>query len=277
MSTVPRPRRPSPENDRFFYGWREVYRKDEHGRRVRTVEPLTRYDVLHPQEGDHIVQGDAHNDDCVYLKTVLKAHLRNRPEVQVFSDLGIVWDRADVPELENGNCPDVTVVVGARRRRDRQRFDVAAEGVRPELIIEITSPSTRDVDLRDKKRGFYRAGIPFYAIVDNQAARGRPRRLHLLGYRRGRRGWLRLPLNAQGRLWLETVGLWLGIEDQLVVCYDQNGEPLRDLLEETQARVAAEGARIAAEKRAAAEAQARAEMETKMREMEAELKRLRGE
>jgi colicin import membrane protein len=282
MSTVHKSQRPSPQNDPFFYGWRDSYIVNERGRRVLTRIPLTRDDVLHPQEGDHIAQNDVHNEICHYLQNALRTATAHRPEISVFGDLIVAWD---VPGLERGNCPDVTVVIGARRRRRRNRFVVAAERVRPELLIEVTSQSTRSVDLRDKRRAYYQAGVPFYVIVDDEAEdEDDPVQLRLLGYQRGARGYRQQRLNSQGRLRLETVGLWLGIEGDRVVCYDQNGAPIRDLPEETQARVAAEQAqvaaeqaRVAAEERAAAEVQARAEMETRLREMEAELKRLRGE
>src|SRR5712692_5232607 len=98
MSTVPRRRGLSP-TDRFRYGWRYVPQKDAQGREVDWVQvPLTREDVLHPREGDYIVESDAHDDDCAYLKNVFRARLADDPHALVLSDCGIYWD---IPALRH--------------------------------------------------------------------------------------------------------------------------------------------------------------------------------
>lgn len=254
MSTVgkPRRRRRDPRaDDPFFYGWRDTYRVGADGRKEYVQVPLTPEDVLHPQEGDHIMQSNAHNDDAGYLKNVFTIRLSGDATARVFSDLAVYWDVAELGH----HCPDIAVVFGVRRgRRHWTAFHVAEEGVRPSLMIEITSPATRLTDLRDKRRDYFRAGVPYYVIADEQIRRGR-RTFRLLGYRRGRRGYERLPLDRQGRLWLEPVGLWLGQEDGRLVCYDEQGDRLGDYTEVTQAR---------------------AEAEQRVKELEAELRRLRG-
>src|SRR5580692_5941005 len=93
MSTVHQPRVPlPPPDDPFFYGWRDVYRKDEHGRRVHEQIPLTREDVLHPQEGDHVMNGSPHDEDCIYLTNVCKARVTDQPNAAVLHDVGVYWD-----------------------------------------------------------------------------------------------------------------------------------------------------------------------------------------
>src|SRR5262249_32197037 len=138
--------------------------------------------------------------------------------------------------------PDVTVIFGTRRRRRWPSFDVAREGVRPTLILEVTSESTRQTDLVTKRRQYYRAGVEFYVIVDELPAGNENdlRQLRILGYRRGRRGYERLELNDQGRLWLEPVGVWLGIEGERVACYDRGGRRIGTYTEVERARAAAE-------------------------------------
>jgi Uma2 family endonuclease len=260
MSTVrkSRRRRDPRRDDPFFYGWRDTYRVGADGRKEYVQVPLTPEDVLHPQEDDHIMLGDAHSDDTSYLKNVLKIQLSADVTARVFNDLGIYWD---IPELGH-HSPDISVIFGIRRaRRNWTSFYVAKEGVRPSLLIEVTSPSTRKIDFHDKRRDYYQAGVPYYVIADEQMRRGQ-RSLRILGYRRGQRGYERLALNRQGRLWLEPVGLWLGQEEGRVACYDTQGNRLGDYAEMAQARQAEEQARAAAEER--------------VRQLEAELRRLRG-
>ena len=44
----------------FYYGWRYVRRRYPNGREVVEQVPLTREDVLYPQEGDFVIQNDNH-------------------------------------------------------------------------------------------------------------------------------------------------------------------------------------------------------------------------
>jgi hypothetical protein len=90
---------------------------------------------------------------------------------------------------------------------------------------------------------------------------------------------------------MEPVGLWLGIREHEIECYDQNGKKIENhegtliaYAAEQQARADAEArataeqqARADAEARATAEQQARADAESRIAALEAELRRLRGE
>jgi colicin import membrane protein len=88
-------------------------------------------------------------------------------------------------------------------------------------------------------------------------------RLRLLGYTRTPNGLQVLPPDECGRLWLEPVRLWLAVEQNELVCYDETGTPVADYAEVVAAR---------------AQAEVRAEAaEARLRELEAELRRLRGE
>jgi Uma2 family endonuclease len=265
MSTAPRhprPSGPSPEDDPFFYGWRDRI-EYVNGKRVLVQVPLTREDVLHPQEGDHIVNNNPHAKDVRYLAGSFEARLTHDPTAIVLSDVGVYWPD---PVLDH-HSPDVTVIVGVRPGLEPSSYRVAEEGVIPQLLVEVTSLSTRDVDLTTKRREYYQAGVPFYVIVDQlPGRRGAPRRLQLIGYRRGARSYVRMKPRRR-RLWLETVELWLGIErrgeNEFAVCFDAEERRIPTLQELTDAR---------------AEAEQRAEVaEQRLREMEAELRRLRGE
>ncbi len=81
------------------------------------------------------MQSDLHHQLCTYLYDVLRAH----PGAIVISDVRIAWD---VPGLRPYG-PDIAVIVGVRERQNWRAFDVAQEGVRPVLIIEVTSPESR--------------------------------------------------------------------------------------------------------------------------------------
>jgi hypothetical protein len=90
MSTASRRTGSPTEPDQFRYGWRHVPVKNAKGRVTNYVEvPLTREDVLHPQEGDHIVNSDVHDDDRWYLKYVFRNRLSHDPHALVLSDCGV--------------------------------------------------------------------------------------------------------------------------------------------------------------------------------------------
>jgi len=259
-----------PDADPWRYGWRYVRRPlpldSEHWERV----PLTLQDVLHPEVGDFIVHSDRHETDRMYLAQVLRARLEPPGVAIVLSDVRIAWDMPDI----RPHGPDVMVIPGLRERRNWSTFEVAVEGTRPMLIIEITSPETRRNDLFDKVEHYARAGVAQYVIVDD-IGRGGERRLRLLGYRLALDVYQPRALDDHGRLWLDVAGLWLGVQDDHVVCYDEQGGAIGDYTAvvraaaeaqqradaEERARAQAEERASAAEERAAVAAHARADAE----------------
>jgi colicin import membrane protein len=305
VSTTRPPRSPSDEPDPFRYGWRFVRITRPDGTEELDQVPLTLEDVLHPEEGDFIVQTDAHDDERAYLKSVFKAQLKKDRTAAVLSDCRVDWCVPGVRPLG----PDVAVFFGVSRRIDWSTFDVDEEGARPALVIEITSPDTRKNDVGIKVDYYHRAGVPQYVIADVTFEDEEERRVELIEYRHGPRSYRRFKPNKQGRIWLSAVNLWLGLtRDPLagytrVACFDpETGEEVGDytvvsqaLAAETTARAQAEKARAKAEKararaekqaaaeaeartkaeqHAAAEAEARTKAEARIRELEAAVKRL---
>ncbi len=293
MSTAPN--YPTVPSDRFRYGWRYVSITRPDGTEAVEEVPLTLEDVLHPEEGDFILQTDAHNCDRGYLQIAFKARLSDNPTSVVLADCGVDWNIPNVRPL----CPDIAVFFDVKRHIDWNIFDVFAEGARPALVVEVTSRSTRKNDLGVKVDYYHRAKVPFYLIAD-AVGRGDERRVELILYRYTRREFRRIAPDENGRVYLEPVRLFVGVtRDRLagyerLACYDpETGEELGDYTALAQAHAAAlERAQeathqanaakrqataakrqTAAEaKRAAAEAQARAAAEARIRELEAQLK-----
>ena len=269
------------DDDPFFYGWRYVLKKDTDGKEKRVQVPLTQKEVLHPQEDDFIMQNEAHEEDCHYLKTVLAAHLAGQPGTVIYRDQRIDWGIAEIEP----HGPDLAVLADVPHDRNPQQgtLHLSMSGAHPLLVIEVTSPSTRDVDLDEKVVEYDRVGVPFYAIVDRRI-RNDCEELRLLAYRTTREGYVRVKLDAQGWLALEPIGLSLGIEGRNLVCRDARGERLLDYQEVVQAfrdatsrAQAAEARAQAAEARAQTETQARQAAEERIRELEVEMSRLRGQ
>ncbi len=241
----------TPTTDRFPYGWRYVERVAPDGTVTFDRIPLTLEDVAHPQEGDQVTHSDLHQRICAYLYNVLRSVLASIPGAVVLHDVRIAWD---LPDLK-AHGPDLAVIFGVREPKNWSTFDVAIEGVRPTLIIEVTSPEMRVIDLMIKLDEYDLAGVEFYVIVDVVQRRGQvaPR---LLGYRRTPTVYGVLSPDAQGRLWIEPLQIWLGVQEQAVICHDASGKPIGDYPD-------LQAALMTAEQRIAA--------------LEAELRRLRGE
>ena len=248
---------PAAPGDPFRYGWRYVPHQLADGNWTVEQVPLTLEDLLHPEEGDQVTHTDAHQRRRRYLCNIFEARLRSDPHAVVLDDVRVKWD---LPELKP-HGPDIMVVLGVRERKNWSSFDVAQEGVRPTLIVEITSPETRAIDLTFKLDEYDLAGVPLYVIVDAVQRQGREV-LRLLGYRQTATAYEVLPPDDQGRLYLEPLRLLLGVSGGELVCYDEAGRVLGDYS-------TVDAARLAAEARAA-------EAEARLRAVEAELARLRS-
>jgi hypothetical protein len=264
--------------DRFYYGWRYVRLTRPDGSSTLEQVPLTVDDVLHPQEEDHVVQSDDHQQVCVYLCNVLRGRFASDPTTVVLQDVLIAWDTPGLKPLG----PDIAVIFGVPERRNWSTFDVAEEGARPSLVIEVTSPTTREVDLSRKLDAYDIAEVPLYIIVDSYERRGLLTR-RLLGYQMTAQGYVGLAPDERGWIWMAPVGLWIGIRENRIECYDEAGSYVEDYPEVLAARADAETraeaearARAEAEARAEVEARARAEAEARLAELEAELRQVRG-
>lgn len=271
----------------FALGWR-------HRDGGTTVLPLTQADLLWQEEGDQIVTNHGHALDMDYLAHVLRSRTEGKPGVRVFSDHCIDFQVEGVGILG----PDVILLNGEDREWDvgRGTFPVKDMGARPLYAFEITSPGTRTRNFNDRPGQYYRAGVPVYVIVDTPAGGGR-RPAGVVAHQAGPDGYERLPTAPDGRFWVEVAEVWVGVENGRLAAWDAAGEPIPDsvglfhqvatLGQQNAAlteQAAAEKARaVVAEQQAAAERQraetaesARTAAEQRMKDLEAELARLRG-
>ncbi|MEZ4866357.1 MAG: Uma2 family endonuclease [Caldilineaceae bacterium] len=250
--------------DRFRLGWRIRPRITPEGKVEYERIPLTAYDILHPQEEDFRVHNDEHRLFCRYLDNVISAQVAHIPGAVVLHDTRVAWD---VPGLE-AHGPDIALIFNVRERKKWGTFDVAVEGTRPALIIEVTSPETRRLDLEDKVEEYALAGVLVYIVVDAHQTKRRPT-YQLIGYELTPDGYVQLQSDANERLWLEPAQIWLGLNKNILECFDAENKKIGDYVEVLEAYKAAETR--------AAEAEARAEeAEVRLHAMEEELRRLRG-
>ena len=268
MSTIIKPERtvtPPPPDNPWYYGFREVYREQPDGSTKYERLPLTLEDALHPQEGDKIMVSDLHDLVRDYLSMVCRWRTADDPTALILSDTGIYWEDPNVDFAHH--CPDLAAIFGIKNRKpEYSSFFCGKEGLRPKLIIELVSPNTRKNDVVTKVDHYHQVEVPVYVVADRHKL-GDPWTLY--GYQWRPDAYVPMTPDANGRLWLEAVDLWLGADGTRLICYDRNGVQIGTYLD-IQKQLEAEKQRAEAEKQRAETAEA------KTRELEAELERLRN-
>lgn len=115
--------------------------------------------------------------------------------------------------------PDFFVVLGTERRLDRKSWVVWGEGGKyPDVIVEILSPSTTKVDRGEKKQIYQDIfRTPDYFWFD-------PETLELQGFRLMEGQYQAIEPTAQGWLWSDRLGLFLGIYQQQLRYFNAESE-----------------------------------------------------
>jgi colicin import membrane protein len=271
-----------PGEDPFRLGWRYVPKQGVDGTKTWEQVGLTEWDVLHPMEEDFIAQNDAHSRDCFYLKGVFEQLVSQRTDTISFCDMRIDWQLGE----ESVFGPDICVfdevdtsipwppLKGTSRVKEMRARSV--------VMIEVTSPTTRDKDVGVKIGLYEKVGVPLYIIVD-QGEDLEQIQLTVYGYRMTSTGYERIPNNPNG-VWIEALRVWIRAEEDRVVCVDEQGHRIPDRLElvddrdkQKQRAEKAEQRAQSAEQMAEMEKQRAEESACKIAELEAELRRLRGE
>lgn len=205
--------------------------------------PLTPEDFLNPRYGDKWLQGRTHSDVTHELTALLKRHFGSQPDVVVMSDVKHRFG----PGLDEPS-PDVSVIQGVRDPRViESSFDLRKVGVLPCLLVEVVSPRDsriRRVDEETKVGLYQHVGIQEYLLVRPPRPEEESQPFRLWGYRLASdRRYRPIEPDEKGRLLSETTGLWFAVSpagDRIEVFDVKTGERLRTLLEEVEAREAAE-------------------------------------
>jgi len=223
-----------------------------------------------------MAETDRHRDLMVDLLHALHEHFRDNPQVYVSGNIFVYYldengDRQSV-------SPDILVVFGVEKK-ERRIYKIDEEGKAPEVVIELTSSSTKVEDLVMKHYIYANIGVREYFLFDPYGETTQPA---LRGFRL--KGGEYVPI-AGNVLHSEVLGLELKIEEGQLRFYDPKiGERLRTPAEAEAARREAETARHEAEaahreaEAARREAEAKAEKESAARQAaETEVVRLQKE
>jgi Uma2 family endonuclease len=183
-----------------------------------------------------------HVKAIIAIVSMLWAFFRRRDDVYVGSDMFWYYEEGN---LMKRLAPDVFVAFGVNTA-ERRTWLVWEEKKTPEVVMEITSRSTRAEDLGSKKGLYEWLGVQEYFLFDPLDEYLRPR---LQGFRLVDGLYQAIPLENE-ELTSQRLGLRLYAQgDKLRFRDPQTAEPLPFPNEEAEARAAAEAevARLRAE------------------------------
>ncbi len=198
-------------------------------------------------DGQPMAETPVHFDNLTNLVKTLKRWFSGDPMTYVAGDMFVYYARG---EVSKSVVPDVFVVRGVSRDKDRRSYKVwEVDGHAPDLVIELTSRSTSDVDTGDK---FYRyqdqLRVRELFLFDPLDQYLKPR---FQGYRLRDRQYV--PIEAvANRLPSEVTSLHFEAHDRELRLYDPKARGWLPWADEgwnaaESARVAAESARTTAE------------------------------
>ena len=211
--------------------------------------------------------------------TTLAIHYAGEPNVTVASEVPV---GPSLPVRAEARIPDLMVVRdGDRELMERQRgYAIDRQGKAPDFVLEVASPTTGRADYTDKREDYERFGVGEYWRFDPSG--GEYHDAALAGDRLvdGEYEPIEIQVLDEDRLqgYSEALGLYVCWESGMLRFFDPVAESYLRSHEEDVGRVDEELAgRMAAEARAQEEAAARGTAESRVAELEEELRRLRGE
>jgi Uma2 family endonuclease len=170
------------------------------------------------------LESDLHRDQIDLLIRLIRWAFRDRQDVYVAGNLTVYYS-PNQKKSEYFRGPDVFVVLGTENR-SRRSWTVWHEGGKyPNLVVELLSDSTADVDRGEKKQIYETIWrLPEYFWFD-------PVTLEFQGFQLVRGQYESIQPNAQGWLWSDELGLYLGICDRTLRLFT-TGKALVPLPEE---------------------------------------------
>ncbi len=175
------------------------------------VEP-----VHYPEsDGKPMAETDVHRDEMVYFIEALREHFRDR-EAYVSGNLLLYYVEGDPKKCVSPDC----LVAFDRPAGRRRIYKTWEEGKVPDVVIEVTSSSTRREDQVTKRSLYARLGVRELWLVDPL---GDYLRAPFRGYRLEGGDWQEIPVE-RGQARSPLLGLDFRVTEDGVRLYD----PARD-------------------------------------------------
>ncbi len=206
----------------------------------------------HLYSDEPTLETDLHRQHIELLIRLLQYWWRDRENFYISGNLTVYYS-ASQTKKRDFRGPDIFIVLDVEKR-DRRSWTIWEEdGKYPNVVIELLSPSTAEVD-RTTKKALYQNiwRLPEYFWFD-------PYSLEFMGFRLNEGQYREIALNNQGRLRSEELDLELGIHENKLRWFTTDGT-LIPLPEESERQ-----ARLQAEEMAEQERQAKERLEAYLR------------
>ena len=220
------------------------------------------------------------------ILTSLAIHFADEPNVTVASEVPV---GPGLPVRDDARIPDLLLVRdGDRALMEEQRgYAIDRQGKAPDFVLEVASPTTGRADYTDKRTDYERFGVSEYWRFDPSGGEYHDAALagDFLVEGKYEPTAIETPQEGMLRGYSDALGLYVCWENGLLRFFDPGTESYLRSHDEAEARAEVERTgRLATQARAEEEhsgrlaAQARAAAaEAHAAELEAELRRLRGE
>lgn len=237
------------------------------------MNPLLHIDPDDPypeSDGQPMADNTEQYEWIVKIKENLEILFADRPDVFIAGDL--LWypvpDRRETGPL----APDVLVAFGRPKGRRGSYRQWEEDGIAPQVVFEILSPSNSAKEMADKLRFYDAYGVEEYYLYDPDK-----NRLEIWMRRRIDDGASRLASQSHVRGWTSPrLGVRFAVTPETLELFDPSGRPFLTSIElarradAEQARAIEQAARAEQEAARATREAARAEQESARAEQEAE-------
>lgn len=208
-----------------------------------------RHEVFYPEsDGKPMAETGLHVNELFKLLGLLKQHFRQKTNVYTSANMFLYFVEGDPRSCV---APDLFVARGVAGNHERRTFQVWREGRPPCFVLEVTSDSTRRIDLHKKKDLYARIGVAEYFLFDLLGDYLKP---PLQGFELEEGRYRPMAPLLDGALVSRTLGLtFRPTTEGLRLFETATGEPLLGWpetsaqLEETTARLAEATSRLQAE------------------------------
>jgi Uma2 family endonuclease len=222
-------------------------------------------EVVYPErDGKPMGETDVHRRWIMWLIIMLQQYYAGQ-QVYVTGDLLFYYEEGNPRRFV---VPDVFVVLD-HPPGDRRVYKLWEEGKAPNIIFEITSPSTKNVDQSDKLRLYAELGVQEYFLFDPLNESLRP---PLKGYGLVAGRYQPIRTRQPNSYYSEVLDLTIRLSGQKLQLVQADGS----LMLTPEERIEAEAQRAEQEaQRAEQEARLRSAAEAHALDLEAELRELR--
>ncbi len=158
-----------------------------------------------------MAETDTHRRYMLDLIDALEEHYRDDKWTYVTGNIFVYYP--DETDKLQPVSPDIFVVHGVEKK-DRRIYNIKVEGKAPEMVIELTSTSTKMEDLGNKKFLYASLGVKEYFLFDPLSETMRPT---LRGFRLEDGDYMPI---VGTRLYSEVMGLELRLEEGTLRLYN---------------------------------------------------------